>query len=922
MSGDVHSLFTTKLSGTRYRLAGVDDAVFSNSTNIQGSLDGSEDVAFGSHMGQILFARGNTKYKYDGTTVRNWGIAALTEAPTLTAIGSDSKVLTTCASTESPDYMIVNEGTATFRPDKDGIVNSALGLSPDATTGRATATKTFTNTTNFSVYDGGQIGADSDLLEEYVYVSEPQFLVKIALSVDVNDGTFQSDYYTYEFVNGESIEVTLADVKQLASNYDAEGFDRNDVASRTENRESVQSTFRIDKPVSNTGWNHFSVARGAMKRVGATTGKNWSTVKAVRITCLWNTLDATTECRFDDIKLVGGAERALTGKYSGIVVAVRDDGTYQALSGPSAISSEVEVKGQGIRFTISPTAIAALDTQVNRLWAFIMGGKLDRFYRAAVKTTPFDGIPFDYTSGFESSYFTSVSGLGGYTQPFEASYLPSAGINGPFSFNYAWEASQSYVTAGTTSTTIDVHMSDADVMIADIELERDNAVPPDDIIDIEGPHYDRTLVLTEEFIYPSRERNPDSYAAGQVVRVGSAAETALWLEILNEQVYVGTTKDIYRMDGDWTPLPDGTINVIKRPLGVSDAPVSKAVTVGTVGSSEVLIYQTASGWKILGAPLLTSDVDLLWRGFDRHDVLPVNVATGRMRCAIAKNTFFAITPEGTSTTSSQVIHAYSFKLQRWYRWTYSTNWRSIFAEPDGTLIGGDDAGFTWTLDEQVKADDGAKIPVTLWTIADANEEAFTYKEATNLQIRVNTGGDTATVAVHLNGSSIADTTKTTAQTISQVGTLSLADVSQFTEIQQRITGDFSTFDFRGYALTYRDNPLPLVVHDTNFIDLTTGGMVWVRRLRIKANSPVDLTVTPYWDGAAGTARTVSVGNYANKVYAYEVGLGRGDWGKTARVTVETSQPSQVYWIEVEFNESGKTKQKRISLVPQDDRVNA
>ncbi len=115
--------------------------------------------------------------------------------------------------------------------------------------------------------------------------------------------------------------------------------------------------------------------------------------------------------------------------------------------------------------------------------------------------------------------------------------------------------------------------------------------------------------------------------------------------------------------------------------------------------------------------------------------------------------------------------------------------------------------------------------------------------------------------------------------------------------------------------------MPLVVHDTNFIDLTTGGMVWVRRLRIKANTPVAMTVTPYWDGTAGTIRSVAA-SYANKVYTYEIPLGRNDNGRTGRVTVETSEPSQVYWIELEYNDSGKTKQKRISLVPQDERVSA
>lgn len=918
---DVHNLFTLAISGTRYRMACATSAVYANGTSIASGFSGTatDDIQFGAHMGQILMARSTTKKKYDGTTVRNLGIAAPSEAPTISAIGADSKTFASCASTESP-IMTVNEGTLGFAANKDGVAGAAVELTPDSTTARATATKTFSGPTDFTVYDGGQNGADEDPIEMDVFITEPQYLVEIDLMIDVNDGLFQSDYYVYKFVNGQPIEVALDQEELLAYDYTVEGYDRQDVLSRTEDRETVETVFRIDKPVSNSGWNHFSVPRGKFTRVGATSGKNWSTVKAVRVAAVGITGGSAAAVRFDEIQIVGGAQRALTGRYTGMIVAVRNDGVYEAKSAPSAISNEVELKGQGVRFTLSAAAIAALDTQVNELWAYLMGGKMDRFYRCAVKTTPFTGSPFDYTSPFEADEFTSVSGEGGFTSQFEADYLQIAGTNGPFEYNYAWELSQGYVT--TTTCTIDVQTSDRAAMIADLRLERDNAVPPDSIIGIEGPHFDRTLYLTATHIYPSRQRNPDSCSAGEAVRVGDATETALWIRKSNEQVYVGTTRDVYRIDGDWTVLPDGTLNIAKRPLGVSEAPVSAAVTVGTVGSSDILVYHTHSGWKILQGPLLTGDVELLWRGFTRHGVSPVNTETGRLRCAIAKGVFYAITPEGASTTSSAVIHVYHFRKQKWYRFTYTPSWRALYAEPDGTLVAGETTGYVYTLDEATLQDAGSDIPVVLWTHADDNGEAFTYKEATNLHIRVETGSATATIAFHLNGNSTADTSTTTSQTTTQTGVLDIDGVSQFTQIQQRLTGSFSTFNYRGFVLSYRDNPLPLVVHDTNFIDLTTGGMVWVRRLRIKANSPGSMTVTPYWDGTAGTARTVTVGTYADKVYTFEVPLGRDDKGRTGRVTIETSSPSQVYWVEFEYNDSGKTKQKRISLVPQDERISA
>jgi 2-methylcitrate dehydratase PrpD len=108
---DVHSLFTTSLSGTRYRMAGAGSTVFSNGTSVATSVAGSGDIAFGASQGQIRFARSTTTKKYDGTTVRNWGIAAVGAAPTLTTLSADSKTFASCASTESP-IMTQNEGTS------------------------------------------------------------------------------------------------------------------------------------------------------------------------------------------------------------------------------------------------------------------------------------------------------------------------------------------------------------------------------------------------------------------------------------------------------------------------------------------------------------------------------------------------------------------------------------------------------------------------------------------------------------------------------------------------------------------------------------------------------------------------------------------------------------------------------------------
>ena len=77
-----------------------------------------------------------------------------------------------------------------------------------------------------------------------------------------------------------------------------------------------QSATSLIPIVSKPGWNQFKVRRGNMNRVGGTSGKDWSTVKAVRHT-IQCTVGNNPKTTFDinNTKIVGGKERPLTGTY-------------------------------------------------------------------------------------------------------------------------------------------------------------------------------------------------------------------------------------------------------------------------------------------------------------------------------------------------------------------------------------------------------------------------------------------------------------------------------------------------------------------------------------------------------------------------------------------------------------------------------
>lgn len=909
---DVHSLFTASLGGTRYRMAGAGAVVFANSTSIATGTAGSGDIAFGSALGQILWARSTTKKKYDGTTVRNWGIAAPNAAPTAAARTPDSETFASFNSAESPAFTVnEDDGTgATFTAGYEGTANGAFILNPDDATSRAYATKTFVGATNFSTYDAGQTGTDDDLISLWIYVTEPQFFDYVLVAIDINDGTYELDYYQAEFRSG------------------------------TQTPHDDGSDPSVVNITPQVGWNHVSLRRGSWKRLGqGTAGQTWATVRAVRVMAFATSgqYGSTAQVRFDQMQITGGAQYPLTGDYQWLIVAVRNDGSYTAKSPPSAASAILNLTARGAAITLAGAAVNALDTQVNELWLFRRGGALDTWYRTAVK----DDDPF---SGDE---------------------------------------------------VINDEMSDADALIANITLEAYNIVPPDSIVGIAGPHYDRTMALTATFLYPSQPRNPDSFDSRHPVRVGDNSETAYWVVKSREELYVGTSKDIYRFEGDWTLLPDGeTLNVTKRPLSLAHPPISSAVAL----DGDTLIYLAADGWRQLGAdqPFTNGDVDLLYRGETRHGVSPVNLATGRFKAALTKGRFTALTPEGASTTSSTVLHRYVPDLKAWYRHTYGRSWRCVYREPDGTLIASDNAGFVWTLDTGTQ-DDGSNIAVVLWTPVDADGRRHQRKDPQAARIRLDTAGATATVAVHLDGSSSAATSLSASSSGLGVSTHSVTALDPFMQFQFRVTGSFSTFKWYDHQIEVVDlpplqygrvpdsnagTPRPKVVTGlrirmctlsasrtiTPIVDgtsLTTGSfttdlaqpdecvlsfaapqtvtdvafsvdglielydwaplvdhvlplgrtlwdsgpielgsrVVWVTHLELKAKLTGDLTITPYIDDQPLTAATVTA-PAGDPITTHTVALSRPVRGRQARFRVSSTSAFHLYWIEPKYRLTG------------------
>lgn len=837
---DVLSLYTAVLNGTRYRLAGAGNAVYApNGASLGAVFAGAGEIVFGSHRGQILVARSTTKKKYNGATLANWGVSMTGGPPTGAILAADGKTFATCDNGEAPGF-VANEGAVAQAQGQDGTANNSVQLTPNATTGRGTMTKTFAAATDFTAYDAGGVGIDQDLLTFYVYITEPTSLRGLTVLIDVNAASanlFQDDYYSFTVRNDEPIPLTLDTPSALLA--DDYTHARVDGIQGDQPATSPLSQLRPDAPVANVGWNKVQIPRSAFARSGSTASTGWSTVKAIRFVAEMAGGGAASVIRIDTVRILGGNNRPLTGTYKWIFVYVANANGYLAFSAPSAASSETTLQGNGARITAP--ADASRDSQVNEIWLYRFGGTLDQYYRVSVTT--------------------GVAGVG--------------------------------AVALTDDT-----LADRDALTVNLPLDIDITTPPDSIISLAGPYYGRTFALTATNLYPSRRNNPDGFSAGQVINVCGPDETALWVRKAFGGLFIGTTKDIYALEGDGAEFPDNTMNFTLRGLSIDHPPTTNAMA----QEGNLLIYLADDGWRALAgganSTSLVGNTSLLYRGQTRHGVSPVNLTTGHFSAAIAKGQLVCVTPEGASTTSSSVVYRYVPTRSAWYRHVYTPAFRCVYREPDGTLLAGDTAGFIWQLDTGTQ-DNGANIPIVLWTPVDDNDQPYARKDPWDFRTRLDTGGATASLALHLDGASAAAATLTAAKTGEGVAH-SILDgvVSVFTQVQIRLTGSFSTFRFYDFGLNYRERPIL-----TTFVEPKPNTPSLQRRRFSGLQVIIDTlggnaVVTPILDGTAQTPITVNTSEPTALSLTFDTLVGRDLWA-----TISRSDGFELYQLEPRITET-------------------
>jgi len=167
----------------------------------------------GSVDGHALITGGTIHKKYDGTTVRNWGIATPLEAPTVgsTALSSLTIANFSLASAE----FAADEGVIAYQTGQDGVANGATGITPAIGTGRAEMTYNFASVRNLLDFSGSE-GGSFDLFEFWFYDLQPVKTLSLEILFGLDTGTnhFQENAYSYQFGSGlEPIGLTRPEIR-------------------------------------------------------------------------------------------------------------------------------------------------------------------------------------------------------------------------------------------------------------------------------------------------------------------------------------------------------------------------------------------------------------------------------------------------------------------------------------------------------------------------------------------------------------------------------------------------------------------------------------------------------------------------------------------------------------------------------------
>lgn len=222
VSGDIDVVKEVELNGHDVVLSATTSAAYADGTGLGFMLDGTGDPAIDTVDGHALISSGTTHKKYDGTTVREWGIDAPLEPAILAGSALTSKAIANFS--QGSAEFAATEGTISYVTGYDGVANAATGLTPAVGSGAGDMSYTFSTVQNLLDFSGSE-GGEFDLFEFWFVSPEPNKFLTLTIMFGLSTGTdpYDSDLYFYTFGSGLApiapapAEIQQASVEQQAA---------------------------------------------------------------------------------------------------------------------------------------------------------------------------------------------------------------------------------------------------------------------------------------------------------------------------------------------------------------------------------------------------------------------------------------------------------------------------------------------------------------------------------------------------------------------------------------------------------------------------------------------------------------------------------------------------------------------------------
>jgi hypothetical protein len=750
-SGTIRSLI--KALGIRFQGS---TSLFRNFASVASGFDG-EPMGFAAYKKWLWVMNRSKQVKDDGTNNRNWSITAPTGAPTVAPASEITKTVTTFDSSET--WTVDPTGADSFDGSEKQEGTSSLSI-----TAGDDETYSLTRTVSLDLSTlSGNAAHDDDKHRIWVWAKKFKKLEQIILQVDVNAGDFKTDYY--EALIPRKI---LKKAGKKWKRFEIRKRQLQDAAGAI-----------IDDPQRLP----FFV------RTGATSGKDWSTVAAVRII-----LDcrAAGTFKFDLWEVFGSINGTIEAEDVQYYYTYANDDEHESNPSPASPAKAFNKTGGSLT-----GLTASADGQVTKKYIYRTSSKLEgKVYR--VSNT---GVANGTTTYTETASDATIAALGVQMATDNDPAPAARGLVGPY-----LGRAIAYATAADKARFF-------------------------------------WSKLLKFYAFPG-----SASAAGNFADIGDPGEEIIGATMRPRMILFYKENTIWRLIGD----PDdigGEVEITRATLGlIGNRAVCMAGDVDYFqGKEGIYRFNGDTAQKISDKldPIFRGETVTLASGVT---IPPVSSSNRDKACLEYKNgrLYYSYPESGQSSPNISLV--YHVASDRWYR--HSIGFSAFYYEgQNGELTGAKSGTSDVVALESGTTDSGSAIAVTLFSRYFRGSPGLLQVEKTweDLVIDCDPGGATLTVTAFFDdgASSLAlGTINAAGQTV-----LSFNNGlgSRSTNIAIRITGSGSAIKIKKIILHWYPEARKGKSFDTDETPLGEGKMCLVREAQLDLDNAGEVTLKLYSD---------------------------------------------------------------------------